>query len=633
MNNEQVTINPEKAVNELRNILNSSRGTVLDDALSKELEEALLHMEQALFKQNAGIKNVFEPLKQDNEILNDRRMKDRRKNDNIMDVIGAGLSLLDQDLKIVWANSTVIDWFNLAESPIGSSCHNVYHCNEAGSGVCPAAMVFEGRTGHKIEACITTRDNKRLFVQHVAIPITGRDREINNVLMMTVDVTVSERLLHWLLLLRQLGEKMQGTLNLDNLLHMVLTCVTTGYAFGFNRAMLFLVNKKENSIRGELAVGPSTREEAARIWGEIAMKNNSLEEVLDALEHDSDFDETLSILTRQMKYMLTDTKEVIVTCTIEKKPIIVTDAANDTRLTEEFKNALGVNAFVCVPMIVSNESIGVIVADNLYTDVPITDDLVNVLTMFANQAALAIENAETCKRLEDKVTQLTSTQQRLIQSEKHAAIGSMAAYIAHEIRNPLVTIGGFARSLSRFHFEDTKIKTNLDIILDEVIRLELILNNITSFSKPGDTEKVNVQISEIMGNTCTLMEHYLQEKHINMFMEFGANLPHISVAPSEISQVFLNVLKNAAESMPEGGDLTIKIRTDNQFIVVDITDTGKGMSQEEVQKIFDPFYTTKQGGTGVGLAVCFKIIENHGGKVLVESECGKGTTMSLLFPI
>lgn len=619
-----------KMIDTLRNILRQSQGMVLDETLTETLDRVCRSL-----KSGFGEGEISQDSEAGWNLKNIQKHKDRerRKNDNIMDVIEAGLCLLDKDLKVVWANKTLSDWLDLKESPLGHSCKDIFHCNETGIDSCQALKVFNGGEGHVFETWITTKAKKRLCVQRIAIPVTNRKGTIENVLVHLEDVTESDKSLHWLLLLQKLGEKMQGTLHLDKLLRLVLTCVTTGHAFGFNRAMLFLVNKEEHVIRGKLAVGPSSHEEAIRIWEEISNKYNSLEEILDALEHDNDFDKTFTLMTQQLEYKLSETNEVIVTCAKKNRLIHIVNAADDPHVTEEFRNALGVNEFVCVPLLVRNESIGVIVADNIYTQVPITADLVNVLEMFATQAALAIENAETCKRLEDKVNQLTTTQKRLIRAEKFAAIGSMASYIAHEIRNPLVTIGGFTRSLTRFHFEDAKIKTNLNIILDEVIRLEMILKNITNFSKPSIPKKTTSQICEIAENTCSLMENYFKERQINFSQEFASNIPPTLVVSSQITQVLFNMLMNAVESMPDGGDLTIRITLIEESIKIDIVDTGTGMSKEELQNIFDPFYTTKSEGSGVGLVICRKIIEEHGGRVCVKSEYGKGTTMSLFLPV
>ncbi len=635
MNKELLTFNSEEITNKLRSILSEYKGKVLDEGLLSKIDVICRNIETELEKRGIESEMLLKDAEQSRESKNfkERRQQERRKNDNITDVIGIGLCLVDKGLEIIWANKTIRDWLDLKESPVGNNCHDIYHCSEFGSENCPVKNVFQGGAGCIIEAWITTKEKKRMCVQHVATPVTDERGDINNVLILTIDATESEKVVHRLLLLQKLGEVMQGTLHLDKLLHLILTCVTSGYAFGFNRAMLFLINKEHNVLNGKLGVGPSTPEEANQIWQDLSSKHRSLNDILDELDYSYNIDTPFNTMTKLMVISLSDGREVVASCVREKKPIIVNDAANDPRVTEEFRNTLGTNLFVCVPLIANNEPKGVIIADNIYTGEPITEDSVNTLTMFASQAALAIENAETYKSLEDKMNQLTETQQKLIYSEKLAVIGMMAAYVAHEIRNPLVTIGGFAKSLSRFTFTDQKIKTNIDIILDEVKRLEKILNNITDFSKPPRPEKINVQICELIENTCTLMENYLQERHVNLYKEFEPDIPQILADPTQMKQVFINILMNAVESMPYGGDINLKITTVNKSIKVNIIDTGKGMTKEELENIFEPFFTTKLHGTGVGMAVSLKIMEDHGGNINVESEWGKGTTMSLTLPI
>ena len=626
MNNNRSKTNSETAINRIRNLLNEYRGMPLDESFSKKIEEVCLDIRSDSNQKDTEHPKVSKGVKE-------RRALKRRNQDKIIDVIGVGLCLLDKELKITWANKTLRDWLQLKESPLGKHCHDIYHCDEVGTGSCPATNVFNRRAGGIIETWIESENLKKMCVQHVAIPIRNGEENINSVLILTIDSTESEKTVHKLLLLQKLGEAMQGTLHLDKLLHLILTCVTSGYAFGFNRAMLFLINKEHNVLNGKLAVGPSSREEAKQIWKELSSKYNSLKDIFKELDFSHNIDTSFNTMAKLMVYSLSDTKEVVVSCAKEKRSIIIKDAVNDTRVTQEFRISLGVDEFVCVPLIAKNETIGVIVADNIYTGEPISDDRVNMLTMFVNQASLAIENAETYKRLEDKINQLTETQQRLIRSEKLAAIGSMSSYVAHEIRNPLVTIGGFAKTLSRFTFTDAKIKVNIDIIIEEVKRLEKILNNITDFGKPSKPEKIDAQICEIMENTCLLMDNYFQEKHITLQKKYETGMPEVPVDPTQIKQVFLNILMNAVESMPDGGKLDVNIESVDESIRIYIIDTGKGIQQGVLQNIYDPFFTTKPSGTGVGLSVSLKIIEDHGGTIDAISEQEKGTTMLLTLPI
>lgn len=615
--------------------MDQSKGRVLDNDLLKEFEEICEDIEINLKNENSEIERSLPGIEAGEGPKIDKKpgRLERRKNDNIMDVIGAGLSLLDRNLNIILANRTICEWLDLEKSPVGSTCHDIYHCYEIGEGKCPTVKVFEGEDAHIIEAWITNKDKRKRCLQHITTPITNNEGTVENVLILTVDVTERAKLVHWLLLLQQLGEIMQGTLHLDKLLHLILTCVTAGYAFGFNRALLFMINKEQNVLNGKLAVGPSSLEEANRIWKEMSTKYNSLTDFIEELDHIHNIDNPLNIKAKLMAFPLNDRNEVVATCVKTKMTIIVRDASNDLRVSEDFKNALGVNEFVCVPLIIRNEPKGVIVADNIYTGEPITEDLVNILTMFANQAVLAIENAETYNRLEDKVKQLADTQQILMRSERLVTIGTMASYIAHEIRNPLVTIGGFAKSLSKHEFSDPKIRKNVDIIHKEVVRLEKILNNITDFSKPLVTEKYEVRICDIMNDIRTLMGNYLSDNNINFHLEIGPDIPKIMADPNQIKQVLLNMLMNSVESIAQGGDITIKINSIKKTIKINVIDTGKGIPKKVLKNIFDPFFTTKSDGTGVGLAVSHNIIKDHGGKINAKSEPGKGTTMTLTLPV
>ena len=627
-------IHIEETVNKIKMLLSKSKGMVLDDNLFGSLEEMCDDLGSQLKNGKVVTENlsVENEENEDSKILEEQIQEEREIFDNVIDVMGAGLCLIDKNSKIIWANDTLKEWLNLNESPVGGHCSDIYHCDVVGTDKCPAELVLNGKEGHIIQSWVTTKSKKRMCIQHIAIPITNKNSETNNILLLTVDVTESEKMVHRLLLLQQFGEITQGTLHLDKLHHLILTCITADYSFGFNRAILFLINKDLNVLNGKLAIGPSSSEEATRICEETA-SSHSLFEIVQKLDYSHNIDTSLNTMAKLMVYSLADTREVVTLCTKEKKPIIVRDAAKDMRVTDEFRKALGVNEFVCVPLIAKSEPIGVIVADNVFTAEPISDERVNTLTMFVNQASLAIENAVTYKNLEDKIDQLTETQQRLIRSEKLAAIGSMSSYVAHEIRNPLVTIGGFAKTLSRFTFTDSKIKVNIDIIIEEVKRLEKILNNITDFGKPSKPEKINSQICEIMENTCMLMENYFQEKHITLQKRYETDIPEAPVDPTQIKQVFLNILMNAVEAMPDGGKLDVNIESVNESIKIYIIDAGKGIQHGVLQNIYDPFFTTKPSGTGVGLSVSLKIIEDHGGTIDAISEQEKGTTMLLTLPI
>lgn len=562
-------------------------------------------------------------------------LKDNADNviNNLTDALDAGLAVLDKDLTIIWANRMLSSMLNLQYNPVGRKCREVYKCECQDSQHCSVLQAIS--TGEKVcrETKLITEKGERKYIRNITTPVRDMGDTITHLLKFSLDITQQEEKVYRLSLLRKFSELMQGTLQIDRLLHLILTFVTAGSALGFNRARLFLVEKAQNVIYGKMAVGPSTLEEANKIWNELAGKYEILEDLIKASEETYRYDTPLQMITRLMAFSLTDEKEIIVSCVKTKKTILEKNAFSNANIDKKFVNIIDANEFICVPLIFKDEVIGVICADNVYNRKPINEEQVELLSIFANRAALAIANAEAYRKLGEKNRQLQETRERLIRSERLAVIGNMAAYIAHEIRNPLVTIGGFARILLREYADHKKVKQNTEIIVDEVNRLEKILANIMDFSKPIETVRTLTQINELLENTCSLMEPYFKSGHIQLIKKFNPEIPKIIVDQTQMKQVFLNLIKNAAESMAHGGKLIIESMTEDEYIKIDITDTGEGMTTEVMQNIFVPFFTTKVDGTGVGLAVSQKIIDDHNGFIKIKSALKEGSTFSVFLPI
>ncbi len=551
---------------------------------------------------------------------------------NLADGLDAGLSILDKDLNIIWANTTLSKILNLKYDPIGRNCREVYKCECQDTQHCSVLKAISSGRKQFCETLYITEKGERRYINNLSTPIEDEKGNTTHLLKLSLDVTKQEEKVHRLTLLRQLGELMQGTLQIDRLLHLILTCVTAGTALGFNRARLFLVDRERGIVYGKMAVGPSSLEEANKIWSEITSKYEDLDDLVKGSEYNYRYDTPLHMITRLMAYSLTDEKEIIVSCINTKKPILEKDAFHNPDSDKKFVGMIGANEFVCVPLVTKDKAIGVICADNIYSRTPITAEHVELLSIFAFRAAQAIANAEAYEKLEERNRQLKETQERLIRSERLAVIGNMAAYIAHEIRNPLVTLGGFARAILRDYGDHKSIKQKVEIIIEEVNRLEKILRNIMDFSKPFELVKVVTQINGLLENTCSLMEPYFKKGNVRLIKKFAA-LSEIIVDATQIRQVFLNLIKNAVESMPDGGILTITTTIEEEYIKIDISDTGEGMSPEVMQNIFTPFFTTKVDGTGVGLAVSQKIIDDHDGFIKIKSSVKEGTTFSIYLPV
>ncbi len=236
-------------------------------------------------------------------------------------------------------------------------------------------------------------------------------------------------------------------------------------------------------------------------------------------------------------------------------------------------------------------------------------------------------------RVKVSIQKLVDMQDKLIRSERFAAIGEAASYLSHEIRNPLMVIGGLAGVIEESLSDDDANRVNLEIIQREIKRLESMLTNVTDFTRPSRLKKGILDINSAIKNAMTLMENDLRNKKINCEQSLDGDLPSISFDPEQIKQVLINLLKNAAEAMPNGGKLAISSWREDGYVKVSFTDSGTGMSAKIAQKVFNPFFTTKKKGTGLGLAVSRRIMEDHGGEISLQSKKGKGTRAVISLPI
>jgi PAS domain S-box-containing protein len=227
------------------------------------------------------------------------------------------------------------------------------------------------------------------------------------------------------------------------------------------------------------------------------------------------------------------------------------------------------------------------------------------------------------KRLEKKV----------LESERLATIGQGVSYISHEIKNPLMLIGGFARQVLRKISQNGKNKEKLEIIIKEVARLEEFLSEVTDITKPSQPKKIMTSINSVVEDVSAFLHEELKVRHVVFQTSLDPQIPEISVDPKQMRQVLINVMKNAMEAMPEGGELSITTQLQDDRVKLRIIDTGQGITPEDVKSVFDPFVTTKAKGTGLGLPICRKIIEDHDGLISLESTSGHGTVCNITLPV
>jgi two-component system NtrC family sensor kinase len=256
-------------------------------------------------------------------------------------------------------------------------------------------------------------------------------------------------------------------------------------------------------------------------------------------------------------------------------------------------------------------------------------------------APLVSRNFEVVGRIiiVDDITERMELEAQLAQADKLSSIGLLAAGVAHEVNTPLAVISSYTQMLAKQVRGDQRVAPLLDKITQQTFRASEIVNGLLNFSRTGAAEFTSLDLNHIIEETLKLLEHQFRTSQVHLQMSLEENLPPILGNSGKLQQVFLNLFLNAKDAMAAGGTLRVATQV-NGHVAVDVSDTGSGIALEHMQRIYDPFFTTKttvnegqRRGTGLGLAVSYGIIQEHAGKIQVESQVGNGTTFHLEFPM
>jgi signal transduction histidine kinase len=258
-----------------------------------------------------------------------------------------------------------------------------------------------------------------------------------------------------------------------------------------------------------------------------------------------------------------------------------------------------------------------------------TEEEMNFMVYIAEQCACAIQKARFIEMQKARYDQLA------IQTEKLSALGRMAAGIAHEINNPLAGILLFSTNLSKKVPPEGPLKEGLDIIVRETVRCKSIIQELLEFSRDREPRMVPTDVNDVIEKALTILENEFRLQHIELQKQLAADIEPIRLDSNQIEQVMVNILLNAVHATPAKGTIIVqsKMRPDANQVRVVISDTGCGIAPENLSKIFEPFFSTKEKGTGLGLAVSYGIVKNHGGHIRVDSQPGEGTRFTIDFPV
>ena len=294
-------------------------------------------------------------------------------------------------------------------------------------------------------------------------------------------------------------------------------------------------------------------------------------------------------------------------------------------------------SFVVVPLRVRGKRIGVYTLYSTKAKADFTAGELEILGVIASQAAGSIENARLYTDLESAHRRLQESQRQLLISDKLAAVGELAGGVAHEVNNPLQIILSRVQLMRLRNRENEGVSADCELLENNVKRISRIIRALLGFSRhnAAEGEWGAFDVADSLQQSCNLVRHQLEGNLIDLQVDCPEGLPQLTGNAGELEQVFINLLLNAQNAMPDGGVLRVRARTAADTLELRFVDSGSGIEPEHLDRIFEPFFTTRsdQGGTGLGLAVSYRIVEVHGGSMTVESQPGKGSTFIIRLPL
>ncbi|UQZ90353.1 hypothetical protein C4J81_14525 [Deltaproteobacteria bacterium Smac51] len=446
----------------------------------------------------------------------------------------------------------------------------------------------------------------------------------------------NEKMVSYLSTLYDISSAMMTTVRYDELVWIITKALTDRKGLNFDQVLILLLHQDDE--RGPSLVSSAfwTYDRDADYFGRETtlvdmLKSPSKAEAALMLERGEDMAINIPVFP--------ESSRILSRVVMENKPMLgfrIFDTESDIDLKD-----FGLKAYAAVPMVAKNREVGVIAVDRSITGEPLTLDSLRDLTMLANQAGLAIENANLYDDLEKANQTLSQVRVRLIEAEKVAAQGEMGAHLAHEVRNPLVSIGGFTQRLLKKMKDDDPLKKYAEVIWEEVERVNKVLNNVLDFSRNEEGRVSEFRMEALVEETLTSLRHELERKKVTIEKSYQPGLPLVLADDRQIMHIILNIIYNASQAMgPAGGKVYLRLYDtkdgDQVYVACEITDTGPGIPDDMVDKIFSPFFTSKSDGTGLGLSIVKKIVDRYHGFIEVKNHPqhieNSGASFTFMFP-
>jgi signal transduction histidine kinase len=426
---------------------------------------------------------------------------------------------------------------------------------------------------------------------------------------------------------------------LDEVLHAILVGITAEEGLRFNRAFLALFDEAGGILQGRMAIGPGDREDGHRIWEDVREKDLDLHDLLARLQSDAgNMNAEVNRIARALQIEALDSEHILIRAVRERRSINVVNGECSSPVSLELLGLLQEDSFVIVPLFSPSRALGVLIADHFVSRTPIVEEQIQALESFASQASLAIEHCRLYTSMQRKMNEieavaaeLQKNKDLLVEAERYSALGHMAAQLAHSIRNPITAIGGTARLLAR-KSDNKEWLQFLAMMAGEAEKIEKILEDLFSFVDQVKPVVERTPLLPLIRNSLLLHFKALNEQGIRQTLFFPEIDPVVEVDPRQIQQALVHLIRNSIEAMPHGGTLTVAVEEMEENVRILISDTGEGMPKDTMGHATDPFFTTKVVGTGMGLTFVKRIVEDHGGVLLLVKGQQEGMQVALTLP-
>jgi len=443
-----------------------------------------------------------------------------------------------------------------------------------------------------------------------------------------------------LTVLKTVTEAFLKTYDLNSCVRIFLTGVTAGEAIGLNRAVLFLVNHAKRTLEGQLGFGHVDISRYGSTWREIQNGRMSFPDLIARIvEGALDDENELTGLVKRVHVPLRDEFGILPKAVTTNRSYRLESASSDDFPDRTLYSIFGDRPVAIVPIVSKDHSLGAVIVDNPVTGAEITEQQVSKLETLSYIAAAKIDNVILQNQLEVRIAELEhlhrllqDNQKYMVEAERFVEAGKLVNTLAHEIKTPLVIIGGYSRRAERAHAKGDDITHELSIITNEISRLEGIARNVLDYSRKRALDLKEIDINSVLTETLDVIKGKLSLDKIDIKVNLSNDNLEVKADKSWLKQVVFNLIDNAISAMKKRGSIFLTTGSKTGYHWFEVKDTGIGMNEETVSRLFEPFFTTKETGSGLGLPVSERIVADHGGYIEIDSKPGEGSAFRVFLP-